>query len=159
MKNKITMITLIGLFAICLTSCQSSNYGPKQTGGAVLGGVLGGLLGSQVGSGKGKLAATAAGTLLGVYLGSEIGSSLDKADRAHARRTAAVALENNNVGQTSSWSNPDTGHSGSVTPTRTDYRTGGRCRNYRTTITVDGRTERAIGRACRQADGTWRIVR
>ena len=158
MKNTISMTILVGILTMCLISCTNNNYGQKQSGGAILGGVIGGLLGSQVGKGRGKLAATAAGTLLGVYLGSEIGKSLDEADRVYALRTTAAALENNKVGETSTWSNPDSGHSGSVTPTRTHYRSGAQCRDFKTTCTVDGRTERTIGRACRQADGTWRFV-
>lgn len=32
------------------------------------------------------------------------------------------------------------------------------CREYQTTVTIDGKTETAYGRACRQADGTWKRV-
>jgi surface antigen len=158
MKHRIAVISLAGVLMAGLVACEGSQYGQKQTGGAVLGGVFGGLLGSQVGGGKGKLAATAAGTLLGVVLGSSIGKSLDKADMAHANRTANVALERNPVGRRSTWSNPDSGHSGTVTPTRTVHASNGRpCRDYETTVTIDGRTETAVGRACRQADGTWKV--
>ncbi len=57
------------------------------------------------------------------------------------------------------WRNPDTGHGGSVTPTRT-YQTarGESCREYQQTVTIAGRTETAYGRACRDADGTWRLM-
>jgi surface antigen len=157
--KRIATPVLATVLLIGLAACEGNKYGQKQTGGAVLGGVVGGLLGSQVGGGKGKLAATAAGTVLGIFLGSEVGKSLDKADRLHAQRTANQAFERNPVGQTSTWSNPDTGHSGSVTPTRTVYLAPDQpCRDYETTVTIDGRTETATGRACRQADGTWKIV-
>ncbi len=159
MKNKIAVMSLVGVLMTGLVACEGNNYGQKQTGGAILGGVVGGLLGSQVGGGKGKLAATAAGTLLGVYLGSSVGKSLDKADRIYANQTANSALERNSIGQSSSWSNPDSGHSGSVTPTRTVQTYGSSpCRDYETTVTIDGRTETAVGRACRQSDGTWKVV-
>ncbi len=156
---KITTIFIAGALALTLAACEGNRYGQKQTGGAILGGIAGGLLGSQVGGGKGKLAATAAGTLLGVLVGSEIGKSLDRADRMYAARAANNALESSPVGQASTWSNPDSGHSGSVTPTRT-YQTasGGPCREYQQTVTIGGRTETAYGKACRQADGTWKIV-
>jgi surface antigen len=160
MKNRIAVISLVGVLATSLVACEANQqYGPKQTGGAVLGGVAGGLLGSQIGGGKGQLAATAAGTVLGVFLGSSVGKSLDKADRLYATQTANNALERNPSGRTSTWSNPDSGHSGSVTPTRTVHAADGSpCRDYETTVTIDGRTETAVGRACRQSDGTWRIV-
>ena len=43
--------------------------------------------------------------------------------------------------------------------TRT-YKTesGQYCREYQQTITVGGKTEQGYGRACRQPDGSWRIV-
>jgi surface antigen len=77
----------------------------------------------------------------------------------YAERTAQNALETSRAGQTSTWRNPDSGHEGTVTPIRT-YQTASNqnCREYETTVTIDGRQERAVGRACRQADGTWKIV-
>ena len=159
MKHKIAVISLVGVLMTGLVACEGDNYGQKQTGGAILGGVVGGLLGSQVGSGRGKLAATAAGTVLGALLGSSVGKSLDKADRLYASQTANNALESNPIGQSSNWSNPDSGHSGSITPTRTVLvADGSPCRDYETTVTIDGRTETAVGRACRQSDGTWKVV-
>jgi hypothetical protein len=32
------------------------------------------------------------------------------------------------------------------------------CREYQTTTTIDGRPQRSYGTACRQPDGTWRIM-
>lgn len=159
MKNGIAVISMVAVLATGLAACEGNNYGQKQTGGAILGGVMGGLLGSQVGSGKGQLAATAAGTLLGAVVGSSVGKSLDRADRIYAEQTANSALERNPSGRQSTWTNPDSGHSGSVTPTRTVARADGSvCRDYETTVTIDGRTETAVGRACRQYDGTWKVV-
>ena len=33
------------------------------------------------------------------------------------------------------------------------------CREYTSTTTIDGRPQRVTGTACRQPDGSWRIVR
>ena len=155
---RVSKFLLAGALVLSLGACEGNQYGQKQTAGAVLGGIAGGLLGAQVGSGKGKLAATAAGALLGAVIGSEAGKSLDKADRLYAQQTAQTALETSQTGQTSSWRNPDTGHGGSTTPTRT-YQTarGEHCREYQQTVTIGGRTETVYGRACRDADGTWRL--
>ncbi len=59
------------------------------------------------------------------------------------------------------WHNPDTGHRGDVTVVRhgRDSRTGEYCREYQTKVTVGGRSEDAYGLACRQPDGSWKIVR
>ena len=152
MTRKFTVLVIATAMAFGLAACEGDQA-------AVLGGIFGGLLGSKVGGGSGRLAATAGGAVLGVLLGSEIGKSLDKADRAYATRTTSTALETNKVGQTSTWTNPDSGHSGTVTPTRTFQESSGEyCREYQQQITVGGRTETAYGTACRQPDGSWKIV-
>ena len=150
---------IAAMMVVSLAACAANDKNQKQTAGTLLGGGLGALLGSQFGGGKGKLAAVAIGALAGAYAGSEIGKSLDAADKAYAERTAQDALEYNKTQQTSSWNNPDSKASGSVTPTRTYQTAEGRnCREYETTIVVDGKTEKATGTACRQPDGTWRVV-
>ncbi|MCB2101912.1 MAG: glycine zipper 2TM domain-containing protein [Rhodobacterales bacterium] len=150
-------ITVALLLAVSLAACQGS--GPKQTIGTLGGAGLGALAGSAIGSGKGQLAAVAIGALVGAYAGSEVGKSLDRADQQYLERTSQNSLEYNRTGQTSSWRNPDSGHSGTVTPTRTyQSSAGSACREYETTIFVDGREETAYGRACRQSDGTWQLA-
>lgn len=155
--KKHAMFALVAM--LVLSACESDQRGQKEIGGALLGAVVGGLLGSQIGGGKGQMATTAAGTLLGAYLGSQAGQSLDRADRIYAERAAQQGLEANPSGKSSSWSNPDTRHSGSVTPLNT-YRSGDglHCRDYTQIITVEGRSETARGTACREEDGTWRVV-
>ena len=154
---KVRTIILPAVLALALAGCQST--GPKQTGGTLLGAAAGGLLGSQFGSGAGKLAATGLGIAAGAWLGSEIGASLDRADRLYANRTAQQSLEKSPTGVTSTWRNPDSGHSGTVTPTRTYKSPDGRyCREFQQTVTVGGKTEEAYGTACRQPDGSWQIV-
>jgi surface antigen len=57
------------------------------------------------------------------------------------------------------WKNPDTGHSGTVTPTKTYQAPGaGYCREYQATVEIEGKQEKASGKACRQPDGTWKIA-
>ncbi len=157
MKPMKPIIPFVLIFS--LAACAEGQYGNKQVGGAILGGALGGLAGSKIGSGKGQLAATAVGTLLGALAGSEFGKSLDKVDRMHAAQTSQSAMEVNRVGQTSSWQNPNSGNSGTVTPTRTYQSAAGQyCREYQQTIMVGGREQSGFGTACRQPDGSWRIV-
>lgn len=147
---------------LLLAGCQAGGEGPgtKQTFGALGGGALGGLLGSQVGGGKGQLAATAVGVLLGAYAGSELGSSLDRADRMYATQAQQQAYRAP-VGQPITWNNPESGHSGTITPVRDGQNTatGEYCREYQTTINVGGKTEQAYGTACRQPDGSWRVIK
>ena len=143
--------------ALILAGCAGA--GEKQTVGTLLGGVGGAVAGAQFGSGGGRLAMTAVGTLLGAYLGSEIGTSLDRADQAEAQRAETQAYDAP-IGKTIRWNNPESGNSGTVTPIRdgTDSASGQYCREYQTTVTVGGKTEDAFGTACRQPDGSWKIV-
>jgi len=143
--------------ALAVAGC-ANDYGPKQTGGTLLGAGLGGLAGSQLGGGKGALAMTALGVLGGAYLGSEVGKSLDRADRTYLANTTQTSLERVPSGQSSTWRNPDSGNYGTITPTRTYQAENRPCREYTQTIVVGGRSEEAIGRACRNPDGTWQIV-
>jgi surface antigen len=142
-----------------LAGCQNWDYGEKETAGTVIGGVGGAVLGSQVGHGSTQVVATAAGTLLGAWIGNSIGKSLDRADQQYAAQSANAALERYPDGHSSTWQNPNSGHSGSTTPTRT-YETaqGQPCREYQTQVVIDGRTQNAYGTACRQPDGSWRVV-
>lgn len=157
--NRTSRITVSLLLALSVVGCADVQNNPKQAGGTLLGGALGGLAGAQFGSGKGQIAAAVAGALLGAFMGSEVGKSLDRADHMYAERTAQTALETTPAGQVSEWRNPDSGHSGTVTPTRTYVdNSGSNCREFETTVYVEGRDQTATGRACRQSDGTWRIV-
>jgi len=144
--------------ALLLAGCTNSNYGTKQTIGGLGGAALGGLLGSQFGKGTGQLAMTAAGAVIGGLVGSEVGRSMDETDRLQAQQ-ATYQAQAAPVGQTIVWNNPNSGNYGQVTPTREGYTNNGEyCREFQQTVTVSGRTETAYGVACRQQDGTWRVV-
>jgi len=145
--------------AVALLAGCAQDAGPKQTGGAILGGIGGGIAGAQFGHGSGKLAATAIGTLLGAVIGSEAGKSLDKADQGYAERAEARA-HTAPVGQQIQWNNPETGHYGTYTPTRDGVAADGSyCREYQTTVNVGGQSQQAYGTACRQPDGSWKVVK
>jgi len=150
-------LAIVATTLLLLTGCQDA--GTKQTFGTIIGAGTGALVGSQIGSGRGQLAAVAVGTLAGALIGSEIGKSLDRADRAAMQGTTQRALEATPSGHVSEWRNPDSGNYGTVMP-EPAYRApdGQYCREYQQTVTVDGKTERAYGTACRQPDGSWKIV-
>jgi surface antigen len=154
--RRISAILLLAA-TLGLSACEGNNIGTKQAVGTVGGAVLGGFLGSQIGGGSGQLWATGAGAVLGALAGSEIGKSLDRADRAYMGQTTQASLEHTRSGETSTWQNPDSGHTGSVTPTRTYQQNETYCREFQQSVTIGGETERAYGTACRQPDGTWKI--
>ena len=156
---KFIKLAAAGTIVLALAACSHAPMGQKQTLGTLGGAALGGLAGSQIGSGKGKLAAVGAGVLLGALLGGEIGASLDRADRIAMKRTTQSALETRPSGTTSRWQNPDSGHHGTITPQPAFQNTSGQyCREYQQTVTVGNQTQDAYGTACRQSDGTWKIV-
>ena len=67
------------------------------------------------------------------------------------------ALESAPSGRPVAWTNPDTGHQGTVTPTRT-YQSGDTyCREFQSDVVIGGKNEKAYGTACRQPDGGWKV--
>lgn len=155
-----TRIAAVAVLALStmLAGCQTGSMGTKEGVGTVGGAVAGGLIGSRFGGGSGKLVAVGIGTLLGAFAGREIGSSLDKADQAYADRAATQAYAAP-IGQRISWNNPQSGNQGVIVPVKDGYDgSGAYCREFQQTIVVGGRTEQAFGTACRQPDGSWKIV-
>ena len=162
MKTKILALALVA--SLALSACAQNGdqnpwgMGNKQTIGTGAGAIVGGLLGSKVGGGSGKLWATGAGALLGAFAGSSIGKSLDQADMAYHQQAVEQA-ETGPLGKSINWNNAESGHSGSVTPIREGRVQGTNqlCREYKQSITIDGKTQTAVGTACQNSDGTWTL--
>jgi len=130
----------------------------KEEIGGLVGAGLGGLAGSFIGDGGGQLVAVGVGTMLGAILGSEVGKSLDRADRLAMALATHEALEYGQSGDSTTWTNPDSGNSGEIVPQRAVRRADGRvCREYWKTVTIAGEKQQAYGTACRQGDGSWKI--
>jgi len=145
--------------ALLAAGC-ATDAGQKETAGTLLGAAAGGLIGSQIGGGTGTLVAVGVGTFAGALLGREIGRSLDQTDQLMMERNAQQSLEYDRTYESSEWSNPDSGHYGSMTPTRTYQTAEGRyCREYTQKVTVAGEEQEAYGVACRQPDGSWEIIK
>ncbi|HLI12578.1 MAG TPA: RT0821/Lpp0805 family surface protein [Alphaproteobacteria bacterium] len=164
---KLISVGAAAVLAMLLAACtQGPNGqmetplgGTKQTLGTLGGAGAGAFIGSQIGHGTGNLAATAIGGLLGAFVGSQVGKSLDRADELAAQQTTQRTLETTPDGQSLPWRNAENGHSGTVTPVRTYQESNGQyCREFQQTVTVGGQTQQAYGTACRQPDGTWKIV-
>lgn len=153
---KMKAIATLLMTALIVTACAEGKE--KETGGTVIGGIAGAVIGAQFGSGSGQIIAAAAGTLAGAFIGNRLGASLDKKDQA-AMVKAEEQAHATPVGETITWNNPDSGNSGSVTPTREGTNTSGQtCREYEQTVTTDGKEQKAKGKSCRQADGSWKTT-
>ena len=154
--SRFRAIALGTLVILVLPGCAEVSQNPKTTIGALGGAAVGGLIAGAAGGGG---AGIAAGVIGGGLLGGLVGNVLDERDRRLAAQATHRALETTPSGKSVPWNNPDTGHAGTVTPVHT-YQTpsGAYCREYETTITINGRPERSYGRACRQPDGSWQIA-
>jgi surface antigen len=152
MKKLVVTAIAAALSVAMVAGCAS-----KEQTGAVIGGLAGGLLGSQFGGGNGQIAAVLVGTLAGTMIGSSVGRYMDQQDEAKL----AQSLEYDKTNQTSGWTNPDTGNSYQVTPTQTTFpqsAQGQPCREFTMTANIGGKPQETYGTACRQADGSWKIV-
>jgi surface antigen len=170
LKKSFAKITLSFSVVALLAACQPQNGMQPNTGiggtninksqvGTLAGALAGGFAGSNLGKGSGKTLGIAAGALLGGLVGGSIGQSLDNADQQALTNTAQSAFETGKTGAPARWSNPDSGNSGVITPTRTFQTAQGQyCREFSQNINVGGQRQEAFGTACRQNDGSWKIV-
>ena len=145
-------IVVSTLFAASLAGCAVPVT--QEQSGMVVGGLVGGAVGSQFGRGDGRTAATIIGALVGASIGGSIGRSMDD----HDRMRIAQALESQPLNAPTRWVNPDNRNVYTVVPIRTYNSAAGPCREYTMDAVIGGRSERVVGTACRQADGSWRNI-
>src|SRR5262249_20661886 len=136
----------------CAELRQNPQTPPRAGGGATAGGLIAAAASSNP-------AAIAGGVILGGLTGGAVGNLLDQRDRQLAGEAQQRALERSPTGTPVAWTNPDTGHTGAVTPVRTYQVADGRyCREYQQVMTIDGQEQRSFGTACRQPGGSWKVV-
>jgi len=104
MKRIATIIVLVAFLAVGFGCANKAQTG--ATTGALAGATIGALTFNN------KLLGAAVGAGVGTLMGYIVGNEWDKHDEANAQK----ALENNRSGQSSSWTNPDSGHRYSATP-------------------------------------------
>lgn len=149
-KSILTVMILAGTGFI--NGCENMS---NQDVGTIVGGATGALVGSQFGKGSGRIWTTAAGAVAGGMIGSNVGSRLDELDRMRADQAYQQAASSS-VGSTITWSNPHSGHHGtvrSVREGRSSY--GDYCREFQSTVFIEGRKDTVYSTACRGQDGRW----
>ncbi len=132
--------------------------------GTGLGAIVGGVIGNQFGKGSGRTAATIGGVVLGGIAGNAIAKDAcrDKNHDAYYYNNTYYDAFNGDEGEEYEWRNPYSNNYGYVTAG--DYYDegyggySGPCREFEQRVYIDGHPETATGVACRQPDGTWRIV-
>jgi surface antigen len=152
------LAVLLGL-ALLFTSCATMKETYRDNPKAVLGSVGGAAVGAGIAAlAHGNPAAIVASAVGGALLGGYVGHRLDDRDKRMAAEAAQRAFENGRTGEAIAWKNPDSGNSGTITPTQTYQIAGGQyCRRYTQDITVGGEKHETYGTACRQPDGSWSI--
>ena len=158
-RETLCKVAAIVLLTFTLSSCATMQQQYQENPKAMLGGLLGAGAGAGIaalaGGGPGAIVGAAVG---GALIGGFVGHKLDNRDKQLAAQAAQRAFEQNQAGQPSVWNNPDSGNSGSITPTKTyQLATGQYCRQYNQTIVIGGEPQQAYGTACRQPDGTWQV--
>ena len=154
MKN--VVITTV-LATTLLTGCAGTYN--KATTGAALGAITGGALAYGLGKDSSKKDLwLIAGAAAGCLIGNNIGAKLDERDRLLLGQTLQQTMEHGPTNSVGSWNNPDSGNSGTVTPTQTMISANNQpCREFTTTVNIGGELSQAYGTACRQNDGSWKI--
>jgi surface antigen len=143
-------VACLAVLAMLASGCAWAKENKKTAIGGAGGATAGGLIAAAATSNP---AAIAGAVILGGLVGGAIGNRLDQRDKELAIKQGQQSL---NSGQPASWSNPDSGNSGTITPTRTYQEGGTTCREYRHDVMIGDDKEQVTGTACRQADGTWK---
>lgn len=148
-------VAVLAVLALGLVACATPDADPGDHG-ATNGAAAGPLLDRA--AGNGRIAGPVTGTVIGGFVGHGIGDVLDSKDvaRAEAAQDRAFAAPS---GERVTWTNPATGHSGTITFVK-DGRdvSGDTCREYEATVEIRGQTRKAYGTACRQVDGIWKVI-
>jgi surface antigen len=153
-RSVMRCVAVVLLLAPVATGCASIEENPKAAIGGFGGAAFGGLLAAAAGGGGAAIAGAVIG---GALLGALGGNMLDQRDKRLAAEAQQRALESAPSGKPVAWTNPDTGHQGTVMPVRT-YQSGGTyCREFQSNVVIGGKDEKAYGTACRQPDGSWKI--
>jgi surface antigen len=138
----------------CETIERETGFNRNTQMGAAGGAAFGGIIAAIAGANPAWIAAS---TILGGVTGGVIGNHLGKDDAEKHARTNYSAVDQLSQGQTSSWSNKQTGNYGSTTVTRvTTNADGVVCKSYREAIHTKAESVTKEGTMCRAPGGSWK---
>jgi surface antigen len=94
-----------------------------------------------------------------LLFGSRLGQALYQGDDTKViMGIGADMLRNAPDGESRPWSNPQTGHGGTITMVRSYQRDGLPCRDARVSSVLGQRDVTYVLPVCRVADGTWKFA-
>src|SRR5262247_1622112 len=141
-RSMIQMTAVIVLLVVGASGCATVEDNPKASIGALGGAAFGGLIAAAAGGGGAAIAGAVIG---GALLGGFAGNALDQRDKRLAAEAQQRALETAPTGKSVSWTNPDTGHTGTITPERTYQANGTYCREFQSNVIIDGKPDKPSG--------------
>jgi surface antigen len=115
---------------------------------AAIGAAAGGAIANRTASEENRAIATVIGAVVGGVVGNAIGEKIDKGDRA----CTGQSLELARVGQRVRWTNPATGLTYTVRPTRD---LADQCREFELTARGTGKSGPFKLRGCARPTGEW----
>lgn len=148
----------VGLMLLALVGCTNSSDRDNVVAVSTnFGAIAAGFIGYElIGSGTGRWFSAAilgAGGAAGAYYAAQ---KLLPDDRAQMNKAGYESLATLPIGETSEWSNPETGNSGSFTPTRAFLSQDGQpCREVTAVLSVEGEEYETRRTVCQKAEGTW----
>ncbi|MGB1361075.1 MAG: hypothetical protein ACPG8V_03060 [Alphaproteobacteria bacterium] len=148
--------TLLILSIIALAGCSARQVG--QIAGGSLGGYAGSKLGKDVAGEIGQVVGTGVGAYLGSEFGGRVFDQLSESSQNQMTSNMNEVLETGVDGDVGKWENHADNSSGEFEVENTQYveELKTTCRNFTNKVSHNGKQETVKGRACRNADGTWR---
>ena len=144
-----TMLPISG----CETIEKETGFNRSTQMGAAGGAAFGGIIAALADANPAWIAAS---VILGGVAGGAIGNKLGKEDAQKHASNNLHALDHLAEGQTDSWTNSQTGHSGSTTVHRVSRKDDGSvCKSYTETVHAGDETVTREGTACKIAGGSW----
>jgi surface antigen len=158
-RTSVALVLLAGVAAAPLAGCETiekeTGMGKSTQTGALGGAAFGGIVAAIAGANPAWIAAS---TILGGVTGGVIGNYLGKDDAEKHAQTNLHALDNLGQGQTSSWSDPKTGNSGSTTVTAVNTKSDGTvCKSYTEKVHTSAQNVTKEATACKAPGGSWKV--
>ncbi len=153
------VVAIAGMAGLTLGGCaefeRATGIGTKGQIGGVGGATVGGLIAAAAGAHPAWIAGS---IILGALTGGTIGTLLDQRDKEQHAQSGYRAFEGKKTGGRTNWKNAKSGNQGTTQIDRTYWRNGKRCKDFTQKIIADGRGHTVTGTACKQADGSWRVM-
>lgn len=140
MKVKSLLVSL--MLIVVINSC----YASASMIGTIIGGAAGGLVGSRFGGGSGKLWSAGGGAVAGAVLGNVVGSNMDKTNQLSKNNESTNQQYSQRMAPVFQSTSDESEHS---------YK---ECREEHSMAMIAGKQQQIYSTACRQSDGTWKLV-